>query len=276
MLSTADGSVSERPRRYGWEDYLYPPGPDGVQVLRNHLGLTDLAQWHVAERVLTRGRHDELLANPHLVPQTFDAAHWKAIHRHLFQDMYAWAGEFRTVNMANGGHVFLDEDSIEAAAEGFLANVRDADLFAGRDRVGVVQGLAATLQGINLIHPFREGNGRTQRLLTDHIAAQAGYLLDWERMDPAVQNEVMARSFDGELTPLREALAQVVVPRIRGGAVDEPPGPAVVASQERAPDFWRFSRPLEESLGRSTTTPPGAHVVPAVSRGLEQDPGLGR
>ena len=119
------------------------------------------------------------------MPHTFDVAHWKAIHRHLFQDMYAWAGEFRTVNMvnpANGDRTFFDEALLEPAAESFLANVREAGLFAGRDRAGVVQGLAATLQGLNLIHPFREGNGRRQRMLADHIAAEAGYLLDWDRM----------------------------------------------------------------------------------------------
>jgi hypothetical protein len=84
--------VSEPPRRYSWEDYVYPAAPGQPDVLRNHLGLTDLAQWHVAERVLTHGRYAELVGNPELVPQTFDVAHWKSIHHHLFQDMYAWAG----------------------------------------------------------------------------------------------------------------------------------------------------------------------------------------
>jgi cell filamentation protein len=147
--------VCEPPRRYSWEDYLYPAAPGQPDVLRNHLGLTDLAQWHVAERVLTHGRYAELVGNPELVPQTFDVAHWKSIHHHLFQDMYEWAGQFRTVNMSNGGHVFLDEAWLVEQAEGFLANAREAGMFAGRDKAGVVQGLAATLQGVNMIHPFR-------------------------------------------------------------------------------------------------------------------------
>ena len=106
-------------------------------MLRNHLNITDPARLHVVARVLTRGRYNELLASPQLVPRTFDDAHWKAIHCHLFQDVYAWAGEFRTVNMANGDHMFLAEDVLQVQTDGFLANVRDAAMFTGRDRAGV-------------------------------------------------------------------------------------------------------------------------------------------
>lgn len=268
--------MSDTPRRYEWEDYLYPPGADGEQVLRNHLGLTDRAAWHVAERILTLGRYDELQANPRLVPRTFDAAHWKAIHRHLFQDMYAWAGEFRTVDMvnpANGDRAFVHEEVLEDAAENFLANVREAGLFADRDRAGVVLGLAATLQGVNFIHPFREGNGRTQRVLADHIAFEAGYLLDWQRMAAETQNEVMARSFAGDLAPLREALEHIAVPRVRGGSVDSAPA-ANAPAPERAPDFWRFTKTPQQVLEQHRSSAPAMDAARPATRGRSAEPGL--
>jgi cell filamentation protein len=149
--------VSEPPRRYSWEDYLYPAAPGQPDVLRNHLGLTDSTLAFVAERALVAGRLQELTSDPMRVPQTFDAAHWKAIHHHLFQDMYEWAGQFRTVGMVNpvnGDRAFCPEDVLEVAAEDFLANVREVGMFADRDKAGVVQGLAATLQGLNFLHPF--------------------------------------------------------------------------------------------------------------------------
>jgi cell filamentation protein len=109
--------VSEPPRRYEWEDYLYPPAAlTGEQVLRNRLDLRDPAQLHDAERLLTAGRARELEGNRDLVPRTFDAAHWRGIHRHLFQDVYEWAGQWRTVDISKGGSSFIPAEGIEEYA----------------------------------------------------------------------------------------------------------------------------------------------------------------
>lgn len=92
--------MSEPPRRYSWEDYPYPPNDAGLQVLRNKLGLHEVGRWHDAERQLTTPRAQELIGRPGLVPRTFDVVHRKAIHHQIFQDVYEWAGEFRTVNIS--------------------------------------------------------------------------------------------------------------------------------------------------------------------------------
>jgi cell filamentation protein len=113
--------VSERPRRYGWEDYLYPPNEAGIQVLRNKLGLTNYVAAFNAERQLTAGRQIELTARPDLVARTFDSAHWKAIHRQIFQDVYEWAGEFRTVDIDKGGHGFAAQTSSRSTRAGSSA-----------------------------------------------------------------------------------------------------------------------------------------------------------
>ena len=135
------GSVSERPRRrYGWEDYLYPPNEAGIQVLRNKLGLRTYAEAFNAERQLTALRAAELVARPNLIARTFDAGHWKAIHRQIFQDVYEWAGEFRTVDIGKGGHGFAAESQLEEYAGVILGQVRAVNMFAGRDRGGVVEG----------------------------------------------------------------------------------------------------------------------------------------
>ena len=257
------------PRRYSWEDYLYPPDADGRQVLRNSLGLTEFGAWFQAERQLTFLRQQELIAQPALVPRTFDAAHWKGIHRHLFQDMYEWSGEFRTVDIGKAGHGFVAESQLEEFASGILDSVREADMFAGRDRGGVVAGLPVTLEALNIIHPFREGNGRTQRILTEHVAEHAGYVLDWHRIEPEQQNAMMAAAFEGELGPLHDALTRVMLPILRGGSVDESPWPTEPAGPERAPNFWRLSKPgnqvLEESrasAGAATDMAPAAPALP--------------
>lgn len=143
------------PRRYSWEDYLYPTGADGVQILRNKPDVHDLSAWVTTERRLTFLRQQELIAQPALVLRTFDTDHWKRIHRHLFQDMYEWAGEFRTVDIGKASHGFVAESQLKEFVSGILDSVREANMFAGRDRGGVVEGLTVTMQALNIIHPFR-------------------------------------------------------------------------------------------------------------------------
>ena len=83
------------------DPYVYP----GTSVLRNRRGITDAAELslfetnHVTRRVL------ELLREP--TPGRLDAAHLQAIHGYIFQDVYDWAGQFRTVNIARSGQYFL-------------------------------------------------------------------------------------------------------------------------------------------------------------------------
>ena len=99
--------------------------------------------------------------------------------------MYEWAGEFRTVDIFKEEHGFAPADHLESYAEELLGQIREANMFAGRDRAGVVEGLMYTMQAVNIVHPFREGNGRTQRIMTEHIAEHAGYVLDWTCIDPS-------------------------------------------------------------------------------------------
>ncbi|MBE7190552.1 Fic family protein [Jatrophihabitans endophyticus] len=245
--------MSEPRRRYEWEDYLYPPDETGRQVLRNKLGLTDSTEAFNAERRLTALRAAELVARPELVARTFDTAHWKAIHHQVFQDVYEWAGEFRTVDIGKGGHGFVSEDELEHWADEILGQVRQTDMFAGRDRAGVVDGLMSTMQAVNIIHPFREGNGRTQRILTEHIAERAGYLLDWHRISPDAQNLVMTLAFDGELRPLHDALERAVLPIFRGGSVDQSPWPTEPTGPARAPNFWQLNKTGTEVLNDART-----------------------
>ena len=271
--------MSEPPRRYGWEDYLYPANDAGVQILRNKLGLTNFTAWFNAERQLTAGRQIELIARPELVARTFDAAHWKAIHHQVFQDVYEWAGEFRTVNIGKDGHGFAPEAQLEEYASEILGQVREANMFAGRDRAGVVEGLTYTLQAVNIIHPFREGNGRTQRILTEHIAEHAGYLLDWHRISPDEQNYVMAQAFDGDLEPLHDALERAVLPIFRGGSLDQSPWPTEPSGPARAPNFWQLNKSGQQVLtdARTQAAQPADQTAaprPAAAVDQQHDRGL--
>jgi cell filamentation protein len=160
------------------DPYLYP----GTNVLKN---LRDLTNPELLERFEARRTHQriaQLVDTP--VPATFDVAHLKAIHRHIFQDVYEWAGQFRTVNISKGGHLFglavflepaLQQALEKLAAEHYLVDL-DVAMFADR--------AAYFLSELNAAHPFREGNGRTQREFIRELGLKAGHYIDWRATTP--------------------------------------------------------------------------------------------
>jgi hypothetical protein len=111
---------------------------------------------------------------------------------------------------------------------------------------------------------FREGNGRAQRILTEHIAEHAGYLLDWHRISPDEQNFVAAQASDGELEPLRGALERAMLPIFRGGVVDESPWPTNPIGPARASDSWQLDKPRHQVLAdaRAQAARPAQQLPP--------------
>jgi cell filamentation protein len=150
--------------------YCYPP--DHL-VLRNRLGILDAAELDYNERELVAQRAAE-----NVPTGSFNLAHLRAIHRHLFQDVYDWAGELRTVEIAKGTSQFQFRRYIDTGMADvhrrlvgwrFLKGL-DAETFASR--AGEIVG------DLNYVHPFREGNGRTQALYLAQLAEQAGHPLN--------------------------------------------------------------------------------------------------
>ena len=109
------------------DPYLYP----GTSVLKNLRGLTDPKLLERFEARQTHRRIAELIDKP--VAGRFDVAHLKAIHRHIFQDVYEWAGEFRTVNMSKGGHLFGLATFLEPALQQILAKLAAEKHLVGLD-----------------------------------------------------------------------------------------------------------------------------------------------
>ncbi len=155
------------------DPYLYP----GTNILKNLRGFTDPEVLERFESRRSLRRTAELLDGPLL--GRFDIPHLQAIHRYIFQDVYEWAGQFRTVNISKGGHLFgaaaflkpaLQQALDKLASENYLVEL-DATLFADR--------AAYFLGELNAAHPFREGNGRTQREFIRELGLKAGHRIDW-------------------------------------------------------------------------------------------------
>jgi cell filamentation protein len=111
------------------DPYEYPQYPG---VLINKLNIYDASQLQAAETALTASRINALEAQPLAGP--FDLAHLQAIHRHIFQDVYPWAGELRTVDIAKGRSYFASHRYLVSSAQTIFARLKQEQHLRGLAR----------------------------------------------------------------------------------------------------------------------------------------------
>lgn len=170
-----------------------------TQTLKNKLNIHDLDELLEAERRLSKYRTEELLNSP--IVGNFDFAHLRAIHRYLFQDIYDWAGKVRTVDIAKDD-LFCRWFAIESEATRIFAELKQnkylhdlpVGIFAAR--------LAYYFAELNALHPFREGNGRTQREFIRQLAYQNNLFLSFTGITQDEMIEISKASFKSDYTPL--------------------------------------------------------------------------
>src|SRR5712691_4616313 len=149
------------------DPYTYP----GSDVLRNIPDIRDPQRLADFEANATVARLVELDA-AHLTGR-FDNAHLQAIHKYIFQDVYEWAGQFRTVNISKGGHLFGLAAYLEPALHQILEKLATEHYLIDLDAAAFASRAAWYLGELNAAHPFREGNGRTQREFIREVALPA-------------------------------------------------------------------------------------------------------
>jgi cell filamentation protein len=121
-------------------------------------------------------------------------AGYSAIHRHLFQDVYAWAGQHRTVNIAKRGALFCLVPHIAGQMERRF-NLIQADTGEVQSRESFATRAAEHVCEINAIHPFREGDRRTLRAFPEGLASAAGHGIVLRLMDAKAWNMASIESF---------------------------------------------------------------------------------
>jgi len=183
------------------DPYCYP----GTGVLKNLLDLRDQSELEAFEAEITAQRAAEPLPAGRL-----SYVHYRAIHRHLFQDVYSWAGKLRTVRIAKGGNAFCYPEHIDREMRRLFADLAERKYFRGLDASAFAIEAAHFLAELNAVHPFREGNGRTQLSFLTLLAEQAGHPLRLERLDPQEILAAIVKSFGGDEAPLMAALKRVV------------------------------------------------------------------
>ena len=167
------------------EKYCYP----NSQVLINKLNIKDALALAAAEREISGLRL--LAAKVQPVSGRLDFMHLKRIHRQIFRDLYSWAGRTRTIDIAKGNQ-FCYSYNIDQYAESLFRQLRQENYLLDTYEQ-VPRRLAWYLSEINVLHPFREGNGRAQRLFIEYLGRVAGWNVDFSDV---TQQEMIIASAD--------------------------------------------------------------------------------
>lgn len=177
----------------------------GTSVLKNTPGILDQAALDAFEAISTAQRSDEPLPDGRL-----SVTHYKAVHFHLFQDVYSWAGRFRTVRIGKGENMFCFPENIGREMKQLFSELKLNRHLRDLQRDEFTAGAAHFLATLNAIHPFREGNGRAQTVFLALLADRAGHPLELTRLVPGNFLAAMIASFGGDEAPLAAELQKLI------------------------------------------------------------------
>ena len=158
--------------------YCYPDS----NVLKNKFNIKDSKLLEELERKITLVKLFELRQNNNI--GNFDINHLINIHKFLFEDIYPFAGLFRTENIAKDNFSFAEWQYIEEQLKNLLDNLKQENYLANLDTKTFIKRLAYFMSELNVLHPFREGNGRVIREFIRQLAFKNGYLLDLQDINP--------------------------------------------------------------------------------------------
>ena len=183
-----------------YKDYFY----DNTEVLKNLLDIRDEKLLNDTERRLVSIRISEI--NKELecpVQGSFDFDHLKRINKFLFQDLYEWAGDLRKCEMEKID-VFCLYSNLEYFANVIFSKIKEENYYIDYDYDDKIAKLVDLFGDINALHPFREGNGRTQREFIEELAKVNGISLDLTRIGQNTMIEASHRSMNGDNSVLYE------------------------------------------------------------------------
>jgi cell filamentation protein len=187
-------------------DYTYTDPKTGV--LRNLANVTDHNLLILIESGAVTKRIGELHINPLKIKNSSTLLD---IHRHLFQDVYSWAWKIRTVEISKGGKPFFQTSRFHNAFSYIDTLISEYRQIHRDDKQRIAHKLAEILDSINYLHPFREGNGRTQREFLRLLAMEKGLLLNLNPPDNSVVYEhYMSGTIQGDIENLSILILELI------------------------------------------------------------------
>lgn len=222
------------------DPYSYP----GTDVLRNKLGITNDPDLTKAEQRYSTARGLEA-ARLSFAP---NAQGYRDLHRHLFQDVYEWAGQDRTVQIGKGGSMFAAPSYVAREMEKLFADMGAKNGFRGLTRDEFFDRLGNHVSELNAIHPFREGNGRTMRQHAAQLARDAGHPIRIASIDKTAWMEASRHSFvTGDHRGMAAVLAAAAVRRDLAPEARLGPAGIAMLPDRNPPEGQRYRVPLAKA-----------------------------
>ena len=188
----------------GYESFDDPYTYKGSATLKNKIGLRDPDLLEAFELEMTTLRAGEPLPTGR-----FDTRHYRRVHHHLFQDVFRWAGRYRTVRTAKDGNMFCFPEHIPVQMERVFNLL--SPLLTDTNLESFIDQGSDFLAELNAIHPFREGNGRTQLAFMALLGQHTGFTLDLTRVRRATFLPAMIESYSGHLNYLQSEIRKLIV-----------------------------------------------------------------
>ena len=185
-------------------DDCYP----GTSVLVNKLDIRDPKQLEENETLITSVKTLQIEMQP--ITTEPDFAYLKYLHRTLFEELYNWAGEIRTINISKMRTAFCPADQIESTSQAIFTRLCGCSYFRGLPRDVLITELADLYDSLNYLHPFREGNGRTQRLYFRRLAQWIGHNLNFSVVDSDRMMVATIRASAGVMDDLYQIFREIL------------------------------------------------------------------
>lgn len=170
--------------------YCYPD----TNVLKNKLNIKDNDVLKTAEEEITLIKQMELLKNP--IRGNFTKTHLMNIHKFIFEDIYPFAGKIRREQISKGNTTFYPPNLINRELDKVFSKIKEYNMLRETDEDKIINNLAYVMAELNIIHPFREGNGRSIREFIRTMAKRIGYDLNWGNVNKEDLLEASIQSVD--------------------------------------------------------------------------------
>lgn len=173
--------------------YCYPDS----DVLKNRLNIRDHAELKQAEEEFVAVKQLVLLQDP--IKGRFTMNHLLRIHRFLFEDVYPFAGRLRREQISKGDTLFYPPNLIERELRRVFREIHEREMLREKEPQAQLRHLSHVMAELNIIHPFREGNGRSIRELIRCMALMYGLFINWGNTDRDALMDAAVASVDDDM-----------------------------------------------------------------------------
>lgn len=177
-------------------------------VLINKLGIQDQSELNSVERQFVLLKSSQ--AEQETIFKNIDFNFYKELHKQLFGDLYEWAGTVRSMNISKKGTVFCNFEDIERIGTLKFQRLAEQNYLKGLTKSRFIDELTEFYHDMNMLHPFREGNGRTLRLFITLLVRNAGYTLNFSDCDSDLLMIATIKAAQGDLSSLKEVFSELV------------------------------------------------------------------